>query len=217
MKPWLRTVLLCNAAKSRRKWDTAAISVDFNKHDCQLSTFKHHVSAYSRKVHNHYDILGVTPKSSQAQIKAAYYRLSKKYHPDTNTEGHDHVKFAEIAEAYEVLKNKSKRHLYDKGMFSRGSAYHETVDMEYREFMRRQGQFGKRSSAPTGRTYIYDFDEFYRQHYGEAIKQKQKQNFAREKHEREMQEFRDERKQHIFVYVFVLMFITALIFTSKKS
>lgn len=65
---------------------------------------------------NHYDVLGLSPKSTQADIKAAYYRLSKIYHPDKN-EGSDEAaqKFRSIAEAYEVLGNFRLRRLYDKG------------------------------------------------------------------------------------------------------
>lgn len=65
---------------------------------------------------SHYDILGISAKSTQSDIKAAYYRLSMAYHPDKN-EGCPIAaeKFRDIAEAYEVLGNFKLRRLYDKG------------------------------------------------------------------------------------------------------
>jgi DnaJ family protein C protein 30 len=52
---------------------------------------------------SHYDALGVTPSSTQAEIKSAYYKLSKLYHPDRN-KGSDvaAAHFKTINEAYEV-------------------------------------------------------------------------------------------------------------------
>lgn len=49
---------------------------------------------------NPYEILGVSPLSSKSDIKAAYRRLSKLYHPDV---GGDEEKFKEIAEAWEYI------------------------------------------------------------------------------------------------------------------
>lgn len=52
---------------------------------------------------SHYDALGVTPSSTQSEIKSAYYKLSKLYHPDRN-KGSDiaAAHFKTINEAYEV-------------------------------------------------------------------------------------------------------------------
>lgn len=60
---------------------------------------------------NYYEILGVTPNSDLAEIKAAYRRLARKYHPDVNKE-HPEL-FKEISEAYEVLCDEHKRKQYD--------------------------------------------------------------------------------------------------------
>lgn len=66
---------------------------------------------------SHYDILGISAKSTQSDIKAAYYRLSMIYHPDKN-EGCPIAaeKFRDITTAYEVLGNFKLRRLYDKGI-----------------------------------------------------------------------------------------------------
>lgn len=60
---------------------------------------------------NHYEILGVTSGSSTAEIKAAFRRLAKLYHPDKNPQGKE--QFAKILLAYEVLVDSSRRKQYD--------------------------------------------------------------------------------------------------------
>ena len=64
----------------------------------------------------YYKTLGVDRGSSQDEIKRAYRRLAKKYHPDLNKENHkeSEEKFKEVSEAYEVLSDSQKRANYDK-------------------------------------------------------------------------------------------------------
>ena len=61
---------------------------------------------------DYYEILGVAKSASADEIKKAYRKLAVKYHPDKD--GGDEVKFKEIGEAYEVLKDDSKRQRYDQ-------------------------------------------------------------------------------------------------------
>lgn len=61
-----------------------------------------------------YDRLGVSRDASQAEIKKAYRKLSKKYHPDINKEPGAEEKYKEIQEAYETLGDEQKRAAYDQ-------------------------------------------------------------------------------------------------------
>ena len=63
---------------------------------------------------NYYDILKVSPKASAGEIKSAYRRLARKLHPDSSGGSEaTALKFAAIAEAYEILGNSKERARYD--------------------------------------------------------------------------------------------------------
>ena len=63
---------------------------------------------------DYYEVLGVTKQSTDAEIKKAYRKLAKKYHPDINKEADAEAKFKEINEAYEVLSDPQKKATYDQ-------------------------------------------------------------------------------------------------------
>lgn len=63
---------------------------------------------------DYYDILGVKPDASEADVKAAYRKLARKYHPDKNKDAGAEDKFKAINEANEVLRDAEKRRAYDQ-------------------------------------------------------------------------------------------------------
>src|SRR5436190_8774559 len=67
------------------------------------------------KFRDYYEILGVARSAKEVEIKKAYRKLARKYHPDLNpTNKQAEEKFKEIQEAYEVLGDAEKRSRYDQ-------------------------------------------------------------------------------------------------------
>ena len=65
------------------------------------------------KYKDYYETLGIKRDASDAEIKSAYRKLARKYHPDLNKTSEAEEKFKDINEAYEVLGDKQKRQRYD--------------------------------------------------------------------------------------------------------
>jgi len=63
---------------------------------------------------DYYQTMGVARDASQDQIKRAYRKLARKYHPDVSKESDAEERFKEVGEAYEVLKDPEKRAAYDQ-------------------------------------------------------------------------------------------------------
>ena len=68
---------------------------------------------------DYYAILGVEPSAGDAEIKTAYRRLARKYHPDVSKEAGAEDKFKSVNEAYEALRDPERRKAYDQ-LRSRG-------------------------------------------------------------------------------------------------
>uniref|UniRef100_A0A0N4Y6Z6 DnaJ homolog subfamily A member 3, mitochondrial (inferred by orthology to a human protein) n=1 Tax=Nippostrongylus brasiliensis TaxID=27835 RepID=A0A0N4Y6Z6_NIPBR len=135
----------------------------------------------SERFVDHYAVLGVKPDATSKEIKAAFYELSKKYHPDLNKENEaDAKKFHEVSLAYEILGSDEKRKVYDmtrirttpsvrspsmgsSSTYTRPKQYTD-LDIDYKDFehfqrhTRRRKQYHSHFDMP---------DEFYAEFGGQ--------------------------------------------------
>lgn len=63
---------------------------------------------------DYYEVLGINKNASEEEIKKAYRKLARQYHPDVNKEPDAETKFKDVKEAYDTLSNESKRARYDQ-------------------------------------------------------------------------------------------------------
>ena len=66
------------------------------------------------KFKDYYGVMGIARDANQDEVKRAYRKLARKYHPDVSSEPNAEARFKEIGEAYEVLKDPEKRAAYDE-------------------------------------------------------------------------------------------------------
>lgn len=148
------------------------------------------------KQKNYYEILGVLETASESDIKSAYRKLAKKYHPDKNpgdpsAEG----KFKEIGEAYETLHDPEKRKKYDELRKYTGPGA-SADSMSYEEFMRRFG--GQRPRANEGQnenTWGFDgssLDDIFSSLFGG---QRTRQRSARRPQQQQAYEYRFDNER----------------------
>src|ERR1700704_2461914 len=83
------------------------------------------------KYKDYYAVMGVDRKASAEDIKQAYRKLARKYHPDVSKEPGAEEKFKEVGEAYETLKDPEKRAAYDRlGSHRPGQEFRPPPDWE---------------------------------------------------------------------------------------
>ncbi|EFA05522.1 dnaJ homolog subfamily C member 30, mitochondrial [Tribolium castaneum] len=165
---------------------------------------KFHTSFFLRstKGKSHYDSLGISSKATQADVKSAYYKLSKVYHPDRNKDSDDAAqKFRDITEAYEVLGNVKSRKLYDRGLYFEGVTSGVVRDDPPLNKFYKSRDTQSRPPSEYGRTTVYDFDEWSKAHYGATF-----QNTLRFKAREKMKMKREkELAEHVKTEKLVLM------------
>ncbi len=83
---------------------------------------------------DYYEILGLKKEASQAEIKKAYRKFVKKYHPDVNKEVGAEEKFKEVQEAYEILSDESKRSAYDQYGHAGTAGFNPGSSSSYSEY-----------------------------------------------------------------------------------
>lgn len=115
---------------------------------------------------DYYKIMGVGRDASQEDIKKAYRRLARKYHPDVSSEPDAEAKFKEVGEAYEVLGDPEKRAAYDSlgRDWQGGEQFRPPPDWE------QHFGFGGRGGGAAGGTGggFTDFSDFFESLFGEA-------------------------------------------------
>jgi curved DNA-binding protein len=108
---------------------------------------------------DYYDTLGVKPDASEADIKAAYRKLARKYHPDKNKDAGAEEKFKAINEANEVLRDVEKRRAYDQ---LRAGGYRQG------EQFRPPPNWGQGQGFDFGEAGEGDFSDFFESLFGRA-------------------------------------------------
>ena len=112
------------------------------------------------KYKDYYEVLGVGRDADAADIKRAYKRLARKFHPDVSKEPDAEERFKEVGEAYDVLRDDEKRATYD----NLGSGYHSGDDFSPPPGWNFESNFGGGFSGEK-----FDFSDFLDSMFGGRV------------------------------------------------
>jgi curved DNA-binding protein len=114
---------------------------------------------------DYYEVLGIARDASQDEIRRAYRKLAREYHPDLNRESDAEERFKEVGEAYEVLSDPDKRERYDR-LGAQWRAREPASDSgNFEDFFDGQG-FGGDARFEFGDG---DFSEFFERLFGDGV------------------------------------------------
>lgn len=112
---------------------------------------------------DYYKILEIPKSASEKEIKAAYRKLARKYHPDLNPNNKEaEKKFKEINEANEVLSDSEKRKKYDE--FGKDWKHAD----EFKKAQQQQSSRNRESTQQDYRSFSGDFSDFFESMYGSS-------------------------------------------------
>ncbi|HFE37001.1 MAG TPA: J domain-containing protein [Gammaproteobacteria bacterium] len=123
---------------------------------------------------DYYKVMGLERNATQDEIKRAYRKLARKYHPDVSEEADAEARFKEVGEAYEVLKDPEKRAAYDQlgANYKAGQDFHPPPDWQ-EGFEFHGGGFTGADAAQFSDFFesLFGHDSGYTQAYGSAGRQ----------------------------------------------
>lgn len=175
------------------------------------------------KYKDYYETLGVKRDADAKEIKSAYRKLARKYHPDVNKSPEAAGKFKDINEAYEVLSDKEKRQRYDAlgSNWQQGSDFtpppgFENVHFDFGGFGGGQG------FSQSGFEDLGGFSDFFRSMFGGGFEQAQGFSSGRgpsyqRTHRRPQSEQRREKPQNLDVTQDLVLDVEDAIYGASKQ
>ena len=128
------------------------------------------------KFKDYYETLGVARGATQDEIKQAYRKLARKYHPDVSKEPEAEERFKEIGEAFAVLKDTEKRAAYDQ----MGSQWKNGQDFTPPPNWNEGFEFTENDFGGTGQQFSGDQSEFFESLFGRGRRAQGGQRHARQ-------------------------------------
>ncbi|KAL6073273.1 DnaJ subfamily A member 3, mitochondrial [Balamuthia mandrillaris] len=146
-----------------------------------------------------YGILGVRKNATQQEIKSAFYQKAKQYHPDLNKgDPSAQKKFVEVTNAYEILRDESKRRTYNEIREGRTRTSYSPPSSSSSQRSSSYGPFYYYEYEDQSPSWDYSDYQRQRQQYQRYQQYQQRQQREREREEREREQQRDQEVDDFF-------------------